>query len=73
VGNDLELGFGRFATSSAHLLLLIAGLRVGTRSGWLFCLAAIATISLLAWIASSRRSRVVADTPTSRVRPRRSA
>ena len=55
-------------TSAPHLLLLLVGVRIGTPTGWLCVLALIGGISLLfAGVANFRRSRAVADTPTSRV------
>ena len=65
--NEFAFGYGRFITSGAHLLLLVAGLRIATRPGWIFCLAAITVISLFVWTVDFRRTRAVADTPTSRV------
>ena len=65
--NEVAFGYGRFITSGAHLLLLVAGLRIATRPGWIFCLAAITVISLFVWTVDFRRTRAVADTPTSRV------
>ena len=65
--NELHYRYGNFLTSGLHLLLVLVGARVGTAIGWTFCLTAIGVISLFAWSANFRRSRVVSDTPTSRV------
>ena len=65
--NELHYRYGNFLTSGLHLLLVLVGARIGTAIGWVFCLTAIGVISLFAWSANFRRSRVVSDTPTSRV------
>jgi hypothetical protein len=54
-------------TSGGHLILLILGLKIGTPGGWLFVLSTIGGISFVLWILNFRRTRAVADTPTSRV------
>jgi hypothetical protein len=65
--NEFHYRFGNFLSSGAHLLLLLVAARMGTPAGWVVCLALIAAISLFAWSANFRRSRVVSDTPPSRV------
>jgi len=65
--SELAFGYGRFITSGAHLMLLAAAAHLSSRPAWILCLAAIAAISLLAWALDYRRTRAVADTPTSRV------
>ena len=65
--NELYYNYGNFLTSAGHLLLLLFALRIGTSAAWTVCLALIGTASLFAWSANFRRSRVVADTPTSHV------
>lgn len=65
--SDFAFRYANFMSSGAHLVLLLVGARIGTRGGWVMTLSAIGLISLLAWIANFRRSRAVADTPTSRV------
>lgn len=54
-------------TSFAHLALLMFAFHLQTRRGWIVCLSLIALISFVAWIANYRRSRIIDDTPTSRV------
>ncbi|MGE5026934.1 MAG: hypothetical protein ACM3JK_00525 [Betaproteobacteria bacterium] len=54
-------------TSSGHLVLLFAGWQIGSRDGWTFILGLIGTIGFFAWMGNSRRSRLILDTPTSRI------
>jgi hypothetical protein len=65
--NEFHYRYGNFLTSGIHVLLMLVGARIGTAPGWMLCLTAIGVISLFAWSANFRRSRVVSDTPTSRV------
>ena len=65
--NDFNYRCSNLLASTSQLLLLLAGVRIGTRTGWLFCFSTICVASLLLWAANFRRSRIVADTPTSRV------
>lgn len=65
--NEFNYRCGNLLASTSQLLLLLVGVRIGTRAGWLFCLSVIGVASLLLWAANFRRSRMVADTPTSRV------
>jgi len=65
--NELHYRYGNFLTSGLHLLLLLVAARIATPIGWASCLALIGGISIFAWSANFRRSRAVADTPTSRV------
>src|ERR1700693_2561627 len=65
--NELHYKYGNFLTSGVHLFLLLVAARIRTHGSWAFCLALIAVLSLFAWNANFRRSRAVADTPTSRV------
>lgn len=53
--------------SVGHLLLLVIGLHLGSPLAWLCILAVIAILSVLLWAANYRRTRAVADTPTSRI------
>lgn len=57
----------QLVTSGGQLLLLVIGIQIGTRQGWLFCLPAIALFSLFAWRSSLKRLRAIRDTPTSRI------
>ena len=65
--NEFHYRYGNFLTSGAHVLVLFVGARMGTPGSWAFSLVVIAAISLFAWSANFRRSRAVADTPTSKV------
>jgi hypothetical protein len=59
--------FAERITSAGHLVLLTTALWIGTRTGWLVALGLIALISFAFWVLNFRRTRVVADTPTSRI------
>ena len=63
----LRREFSHLVTSGAQLLLLFVGIKIGTPNGWLICLAIMAIISLIAWLAALYRLRVIRDTPTSRI------
>ncbi len=54
-------------TSAASLLILLIGVRLESRSGWVIAGGLLTVISLWAWHANFRRYRLVADLPTSRV------
>ena len=64
---SLRRSYVQLITSGAQLLLLIVGIRLESRSGWLYCLALMAIISVFAWLSSLNRLRAIRDTPTSRV------
>ncbi|MGA9666554.1 MAG: GIDE domain-containing protein [Gallionella sp.] len=59
--------YAHLVTSGAQLLLLLVGLRLGSRNGWLSCLAIMAAISILAWLSALNRLRTIRDTPTSKI------
>ncbi len=63
----LRREYARLVTSGAQLLLLLIGLKLGTRNGWLFTLSVIAAISIPVWLSALRRLRAIRDTPTSRI------
>jgi len=63
----LRREYAQLVTSGAQLLLLLVGFKLESRNGWLFCLSAIAAISILAWLSALNRLRAIRDTPTSRV------
>jgi hypothetical protein len=65
--NEIHYQYGNFLTSGTQLVLLLLGARVGTPAGWACTLAIVAALSLFAWSANFRRSRLISDTPTSRV------
>lgn len=64
---SLRRSYEQLITSGAQLLLVLIGLRLGSRAGWLFCLSAISLISVLAWLSALNRLRAIRDTPTSRI------
>lgn len=64
---SLRRSYEQLLTSGAQLLLVLVGLRLGSREGWLFSLAAIALISVIAWLSALNRLRAIRDTPTSRI------
>ena len=64
---SLRRSYAQLITSGAQLLLLFAGIRLESRSGWLASLATIAAISLFAWLSALNRLRAIRDTPTSRI------
>jgi len=64
---SLRRSYAQLITSGAQLLLLFVGFRLHTRSGWLYCLALMAIISVFAWLSSLNRLRAIRDTPTSKV------
>lgn len=59
--------YAHLVTSGAQLLLLLVGLRLESRNGWLICLAIMAAISILAWLSALNRLRAIRDTPTSKI------
>jgi E3 Ubiquitin ligase len=63
----LRHGYAHLVTSGAQLLLLLVGLRLESRNGWLVCLSIMAAISILAWLSALYRLRAIRDTPTSRI------
>jgi len=63
----LRREYAQLVTSGAQLLLLLVGFKLESRNGWLFCLSAIAAISILAWLSALNRLRTIRDTPTSKV------
>ena len=65
--NWLRREYAKLLTSGAQLLLLFIGMRLNTRPVWLVCLAAIALISVFAWLSSLYRLRTIRNTPTSRI------
>ena len=59
--------YGQLVTSGAQLLLLFVGVRLESRQGWIVCVALIAALSVVGWVAALNRRRAIADTPTSRI------
>lgn len=54
-------------TSIGYGVLLAAGLRIGPNQGGAVCLALFAAVGFIAWVATYRRARAIADIATSRV------
>jgi hypothetical protein len=63
----LRHGYTHLVTSGAQLLLLLVGLRLESRNGWLACLSIMAAISIMAWLSALYRLRAIRDTPTSKI------
>jgi hypothetical protein len=63
----LRREYAHLVTSGAQLLLLLVGLRLESRNGWLICLSIMAAISILAWLSALNRLRAIRDTPTSKI------
>jgi hypothetical protein len=63
----LRREYAHLVTSGAQLLLLLIGLRLQSRAGWLWVLGIMTVVSLFAWLSALRRLRLVRDTPTSRI------
>ena len=64
---SLRREYAHLVTSGAQLLLLVIGIRLESRTGWLWVLGIMAVVSLFAWFSALRRLRAVRDTPTSRI------
>jgi hypothetical protein len=65
--DSLRREYAQLVTSGAQLLLLLIGLKLESRQGWLICLSVMAAISILAWLSALNRLRTVRDTPTSKI------
>jgi hypothetical protein len=63
----LRREYAQLVTSGGQLLLLLVGLKIHSRIGWLWCLGIMAFISLLAWYSALHRLRAISGTPTSRI------
>ncbi|MGC2049290.1 MAG: hypothetical protein WA635_11870, partial [Gallionella sp.] len=63
----LRRGYAHLVTSGAQLLLLLVGLKLESRNGWLTCLSFMAAISILAWLSALNRLRAIRDTPTAKI------
>ena len=63
----LHRGYAHLVTSGAQLLLLLVGLKLESRNGWLACLSIMAVVSILAWLSALNRLRAIRDTPTSKI------
>lgn len=54
-------------TSGGHLILLLVGFHLGSRTAWFWCLGGMALISLPAWYSALYRLRAISGTATSRI------
>jgi hypothetical protein len=63
----LKQHYVNLLTSGGHLVLLFAGWQIDSREAWLIILGLISAISFFAWAGNQRRSRLILDTPTSRI------
>ncbi len=63
----LSQRFANQLASAGHVGLLLLGFELKSGPGWLVILAVIALTSAILWGANYRRSRAIADTPTSRI------
>jgi len=63
----LKQHYVNLLTSGGHLVLLFAGFQIDSKETWPIILGLIGTISFFAWIGNQRRSRLILDTPTSRI------
>lgn len=63
----LRREYAGLVTSGGQLALLMLGLHLDSREGWMVSVALMALLSMVAWTSAFRRARAVADTPTSKV------
>jgi hypothetical protein len=59
--------YANLITSCGHLLILLVALHINDPQAWVAAFALIALISFFAWASTFRRSRAIADTPTSKI------
>ncbi|MBK9160104.1 MAG: hypothetical protein IPM27_00790 [Nitrosomonadales bacterium] len=64
---SLRREYAHLVTSGAQLLLLVIGLKMESREGWIGCLSLMAVISFFAWLSALHRLRMIRGTPTSKV------
>lgn len=65
--DGLRQHYVNLLTSGGHLVLLAIGAKIGTPGAWLAVLALMGSLGFFAWMGNSRRSRLILDTPTSRI------
>lgn len=63
----LRREYAQLVTSGGQLFLLLVGIKLESRIGWLWCLGSMAVISLFAWYSALHRLRTISGTPTSRI------
>lgn len=64
---SLRSGYSGYITSAGHLVLLLVAFKLERIEAWIIALTLISGISFIAWAASLKRNRAIADTPTSRI------
>lgn len=55
------------ASSAGYLILLIIGFEINSPDAWPYVFSAIMVLSMIAWVLSYKRARLIADLPTSRI------
>jgi hypothetical protein len=63
----LRREYAQFITSGGQLVLLLVGIQLHSRTGWLWCLSTMSTVSLFAWYSALHRLRAISGAPTSRI------
>jgi len=63
----LRCEYAHVVTLGAQFILLVIGLKLDSRTGWLVCLSFMSFVSVLAWLSALRNLRAIRDTPTSKV------
>lgn len=63
----LRREYAQLITSGGQLFLLFVGFKIGSTTGWLWCLGTMAVVSLFAWYSALHRLRTISGTPTSRI------
>ncbi|MBI5889901.1 MAG: hypothetical protein HZB47_04395 [Nitrosomonadales bacterium] len=63
----LRREYAQFVTSGGQLILLLVGIKLESRIGWLWCLGCMSAVSLFAWYSALHRLRAISGTPTSRI------
>lgn len=64
---DFRQLYVNLITSGGHLLLLFIGFQIEEKEAWPWILALISAISFFAWMSNQRRSRLILNTPTSKI------
>lgn len=63
----LRSRYGELITSASHLVLLLIAFQIGNQPATVFFVSLIGIISFFAWASNFKRTRLIADTPTSRI------
>ncbi len=64
---SLRQQYAQLITSGAQLLLLLVGAQFHSATVWLWCLSAMALVSVAAWYSALQRWRAISGTPTSKI------